>query len=228
VQKFQLNGIELHIPDDCLTPPLVQKLRHGSYEQNEATALGQHLVAGNRVLDIGAGAGYLSAVAAAVVGGGNVVAIEANPHMMAPLRANLSRNNAGGATVVHGAVVADGFVGDSVKFRSRQAFWASEISPDSAPDGKRISSVPVVQIGALVRAHRPDVVILDIEGGEAVLFDTDWPADVGLLIMEIHTKIYGADVVQRIFDGLSRSGMTYMPWGSRGETVVFQRVAAGQ
>ncbi len=52
----------------------------------------------------------------------------------------------------------------------------------------------------------------------------EWPPRVRLLIVEIHTKHYSPQVLKDILDGLSGAAFTYMPWGSRGETLVFQRV----
>jgi len=225
VREFTLNGVELHIPEECLTAPLAEAIEQGRYEHNEAAALRRHLQPGDRVLDLGAGAGYLSSLAAGVVGGENVVAVEAGPQMIAALRGNLVRNDASEATVVHGAVVADSHGGDTVDFLSRRAFWASAVTREKAADNARIMPVPALGIGGLLAVHQPTVVILDIEGGEADLCDTVWPETVRLLVLEIHTKLYSGQVLQQIFDGLSRSGLTYMPWGSRGETVVFQRVS---
>ncbi len=125
---------------------------------------------------------------------------------------------------MHGAVVADGYAKDRVNFLSRQAFWASAISRETAETNPRISTVPALKIGALFREHQPSVVVLDIEGGEAALIDTDWPTHIRLLVLEFHTKLYPTKTIQQLFDNLSRSGLTYLPWGSRGETVVFQRV----
>jgi len=225
VREFTLNGISLHIPEACLTDPLTEAIEQGRYEHQEAAALKRHLRTGDRVLDLGAGAGYLSSLAAEIVGGENVVSVEAGPQMITALGDNLARNGAAAATVVHGAVVADGYAGATVNFLNRQAFWASAISDQTADKNRRVTPVPALTIGALLRKHRPTVVILDIEGGEAALCDTVWPDHLRLLVMEIHTKLYSSQIMQQIFDGLSRSGLTYMPWGSRAETVVFQRVS---
>ncbi|MEE9427837.1 MAG: FkbM family methyltransferase [Paracoccaceae bacterium] len=224
MQEFQLNGINLHIPTDCLTETLIQAITSGRYEQQESVALERHLRPDDRVLDLGAGAGYLSSLAAGIVGGANVVSIEAGPQMIAALQANLERNEAADATVVHGAVVGNDFADTHIEFHSKQAFWASAITSENAEGNSRVSRVPALRIGGLLTEHQPSVVILDIEGGEARLCDTSWPDHVRLLIMEIHSKIYSNQVIREIFDGMSRSGMTYMPWGTRGETVVFQRI----
>lgn len=219
--KFKIKDIELRIPNSQLTPPLTKALESGHYEWNESAALEKHLVEGDRVLDLGAGAGFISSLAARFVGAANVTAVEASAAMLPVLRRNLNINGAGEAELLHGAVVADDFAGDHVVFKQAQAFWASAISlTASARDIK----VPALRFGALVEKVQPSVVIMDIEGGEVDICQQAWPDCVRLLIMEIHTNRYPPSTVKAIFDGLSRAGFTYMPWGTRGEVVVQQRV----
>jgi len=225
-QSFVRDGIVLDIPEDCLSGALVEALQSGRYEHSEAAALLRHLTARDRVLDIGAGAGFLSALAARVVGASMVTAVEANPHMQTALRRNLDQNGASATRLVHGAVVPDGFSHPLVRFHARTAFWAGAIARDDAQDHPRAVDVPAVKLGDLLAETAPSVVVMDVEGAEAELAGQSWPAHVRLIVLEIHMGQYGAAGIQRVFDGFSRSGLTYMPWGSRGETLVFQRVAA--
>ena len=224
MRDFTLSGIRLRIPGHCLGPPLIEALQAGRYEHTEAAALERHLQAGDRVLDLGAGAGYLSCLAARIVGAENVTAVEANPDMIAAIRGNLDDNGAGEAKLIAGAIVPDLHPGETVRFRRNAAFWAAALAEEGAQEGGRISEVAALRLGPLLAEYRPSVVVMDLEGAEVLLSDHIWPDHVRLLIMEIHTGRYDGAGVKRIFDGLSGSGMTYMPWGSRGETVVFQRV----
>lgn len=223
---FRIDSLRLNIPSACLTPPLEKALRSGSYEHQEADALRRHLVDGDRVLDLGAGAGFLCALAARRLGADRVLGVEANPRMARVAQKNLERNGFGDAVVRHGAVVADGHAEATVRFRARQAFWAGAID-GAGPDVAEHTRVPAVEIGTVLAAHRPSVVVVDIEGGEAALVGYGWPDFVRLVIMEIHTGLYPAATVRALFDGFFASGFTYMPWGSRGETLVFSRVSAG-
>ncbi len=223
--QFTLRGITLRIPDRQLSPPLRAALEEGRYEGGESAALLRHLEPGDRVLDLGAGAGYVAALAARVVGGENVTAVEAAPEMLPVLRRNLNLNEAGDAEVLHGAVVADDFPDEVVRFEVARAFWASRIGGgEGGGKGAKTVEVPALRFGELVRRVQPSVVVMDIEGGELDICQVDWPGCVRLLIMEIHTGRYPPRAVKALFDGLSRNGFTYMPWGTRGEVVVQQRV----
>lgn len=223
--KFEIDGITLRIPENCLTPPLVKALENGNYEHTETAALKRHVRADDRVLDLGAGAGFVSAQAARIVGGANVTSVEASPDMLEVLRRNLDENGARDATILNGAVVADTHDGDDVKFAVRDAFWASSISDNEREAAHRLHAVPALRLSDLIDAHRPSIIVMDVEGAEASLCLQPLADCVRILIMEIHTRQYDATVLKKMFDGLSASGMTYMPWGTRGEVVVFQRVA---
>ncbi|TYB80568.1 FkbM family methyltransferase [Maritimibacter fusiformis] len=223
VASFELDGIKLRVPGHALNDSLRRALESGKYEWNESAAIRRHAKPGDKVLDIGAGAGYVSALAARAVGGDNVVAVEASPVMLEVLRQNLDGNGAAAAQLIHGAVVDDRFDADTVSFLVRDAFWASTIAGADAPRDK-LAEVPALRLSALLEEHQPSVVIMDVEGGELQLSQQAWPDCVRLVIMEIHTMVYPPSGVRAIFDGMSRNDMTYMPWGTQGEVVVFQRV----
>lgn len=221
--KFELNGITLRIPAKCLNNELENALTSGRYESAESAALKRHAKAGDRLLDLGAGAGYVSALGAQILGGANVVSVEASSDMIDVLERNLKGNNAKDATVVHGAVVADSHVGDTVEFAMRPAFWASSIATEGVPKNI-VHSMPALRLSDLLAEHRPSILMMDVEGGEVELCQQALPDCVRLLIMEIHTKRYPLASVRAMFDGLSRNDMAYMPWGSRAEVLVFQRI----
>lgn len=221
--KFELNGITLRVPARCMNAELEKALQSGRYESSESGALKRHARAGDRLLDLGAGAGYVSALAAQIVGGANVVAVEASTDMLEVLRRNLDANGAREAKVVHGAVVPDDHDGDSVAFAMRPAFWASSIATEKVPRNI-VHEMPALRLGDLLAEHRPSIVMMDVEGAEVALCRQPWPDHVRLLIIEIHTNRYPPEDVRALFDGLSRSDFAYMPFGSRGEVLVFQRI----
>lgn len=222
--QFTLRGITLRIPDQQLSPPLRAALEEGRYEGGESAALLRHLAPGDRVLDLGAGAGYVASLAARVVGGENVTAVEAAPEMLPVLRRNLNLNEAGDAQVLHGAVVADDFPDEVVRFEVARAFWASRIGEGGGGKGTKTVEVPALRFGELVRRVAPSVLVMDIEGAERDICRQAWPDCLRLVVMEIHPGIYGGEGIRAIFDAMSRNGFAYMPWGSRGAVVVMQRV----
>ena len=227
MRSFTLNGVTLDIPEAALSDTLILSFSTKRYEHSEANALNRHLQPGDRVLELGAGAGYLGVLAARIVGAEAVMGVEGRPDMAEAARANLARNGMEAATLLWGAAVSDSFVGDHITFLVRKAFWASARVDDttaiSAPASRQVD-VPALRIGDLIAQHRPTVLVVDIEGGEIDLFDRPLPKTIRLLVLEIHAKAYGPAGIKRIFDALSAAGMTYCPLGSQVDTVVFQRV----
>lgn len=223
MSRFTINGIDLEIPGECLSPQISEALRSGKYEHSEAAALRRHLLPDDRMVDLGAGAGYLVSSAAKVVGGENVLGVEANPLMAAAARANLRRNGGGGGQVLHGAVVADAYTGETIRFLARRPFWGGHIDAGAA-DSDRHVDVPALRIGQVMAAHEPTLVMMDIEGGEADLAGYRWPGHVRMVILEIHARRYSAAVLNSIFTGFFDAGFTYSPWGSKAQTLIFARV----
>ena len=226
--KFSIRGISLRIPDRFLNKAMITSLENGQYESAESFAIERHVAVGDRVLDLGGGAGYLSAQIAKTVGPDNLMTVEANPKMIDVIANNLRDNGVEGVNIIHAAVVSDHFDKEYITFRVVPAFWASSLLETRATQNKMTQSVPVpaVKISELIEDFNPTLVMMDIEGAEAEMFDNDWARSVRMIIMEIHPRVYDNTRIKHIFDRLSAAGLTYCPVGSRGDVIVFERVAS--
>ncbi|SEW00511.1 methyltransferase, FkbM family [Aliiroseovarius sediminilitoris] len=222
--RYSIDGIDLDIPLHCLNDNLKQQLQNEHYEWKEVNGLKRHLKKGDRVLDLGGGAGYIAIQAARIAGAGNVATVEASAEMVQAIGRNLVLNHAEAVRVLHGAVVPDDFSGGSVEFDVKPAFWSSAIAVGPRKGAAQRIKVPALRLSDLLHAFEPNLVIMDVEGAERDLARQDWPLMVQLVIMEIHPQTYPPAGIQEIFDGMSKAGFAYMPWGSRGNLVVFQRL----
>lgn len=222
---FEVGGVRLAVPEAELGPRLREALTTGRYEHAEAHALATHLKPGDRVLDLGAGCGYLTILAAGVVGSSAVTAVEPNPALVPVIVENVARNGLPPVGVIHGAVVA-GQGGGQVALSLRGGFWAGSTVRDD--HGPKVVEVPALGLAALLSDHRPTVVVADIEGAEEALFDAPLPLPLRVAILELHPNVYGSSGVARVFAGFAASGFVYCPAGSRGRTIVFQRLEASQ
>ncbi|RBI74127.1 FkbM family methyltransferase [Roseovarius sp. TE539] len=221
--EFEVNGVTLTVPDDFLTRRISEKLGSGGYEGQEADAVRRRLRPGWRVLELGSGIGYVASVCAGITGAENVVTVEANPDMLPVVRDNLDRNGFKGTHVIHGAVGGRAEPGETVEFENAKAFWGAHIATEDSAGGSFVS-VPLLGIADLLKAHRPHMVIMDIEGAEAHLFDAPWPEHVRSVVMELHPGRYPDTVIKAIVDCLSASGLTYDPWPSCGRILGFRRL----
>lgn len=221
--EFDINGVRLEVPDAILTERIIDKLKTGGYEAHEAAAVQGRVRAGNRVLELGAGLGYIASLASAITGAQNVVTVEANPEMIPVIRANLDRNGFEAATLLHGAVVGLDEPGGTIAFERKAVFWSGKLAGmDSAPEA--VVDVPMLPLHGLLAEYRPHVVIMDIEGAEAHLFERKWPRHVRSVMMELHPRQYPDTTIKQIVDCMSSSGLTYDPGTSRGRILGFRRV----
>ncbi|MCB6178458.1 FkbM family methyltransferase [Rhodobacter sp. Har01] len=223
MRSFTLRGLTLSLPAAEVHGALEKALETGRYEHTEAEAILRHLQPGDRFVDLGAGLGFLCALAAGVLGEAAVTGVEAGPATAALARANLAANGFGAVRVIHAAVVAKGE--GTVEFGLRPTFWASSLEgPEGWGPGVRREGVPALPIARLIAEVRPTVLCCDIEGAELEVLARPLPG-VRLLVVEIHPGRYGPQGTRRLFDALAAEGFAYSIHGSRGATLVFQRIA---
>ena len=224
---FEIRNVRLDIPSEHLTRPIKEALTGGYYEKAEHRALGIHLRSNDRMVDLGAGAGYLCCVASAIIGANNVLGVEAHPDMAPVARANLRLNGHGKARVLKGAVVPDSVDDDQVAFMISQGFWASGLKNDGKSWGVREVRTPALKISDIMAGHAPTLVVMDIEGAEASFTDYKWPASVRMVILEVHPKLYSGVQLNQIFTGFFDQGFAWTGRGSQNDTVVFERIKEG-
>jgi len=221
--EYEVNGVQLALPDAMLTDRIRDKLVSGGYEAHEARAALMRLRPGQRVLELGSGLGYIATLCAGITGAENVVTVEANPHMLPVIEANLARNDVAGVTLLHGAVTGQAEGPDRIGFQTGSAFWGAHIATPDARSAAVIH-VPRLVLGDLLARYRPHVVIMDVEGAEEHLFDAPWPDHVRSVMMELHPARYPDMAIKRIVDCLSASGLTYDPGPSRGRILCMRRL----
>ena len=220
MRSFTLRGLTLYLPEAALKGNLERALSSGRYEHHEADALLLHLRQGDRLLDLGAGLGFICALAAGVLGEDAVVGVEAGPETVKLARKNLAANGFPGVKIVRGAVVASGE--GEVDFGQRPAFWASALKGRQGwPENAEVIRVPARPVGKLLERFRPSVICCDIEGGELEVLAEPLPG-VRLVVVETHPQVYGAEGVKQIAAALAAQGFA-TAGGAKADTLVFAR-----
>ena len=219
VYEFRLNGVHLALPKGLATPSIREKLENGTYEEDEARGADRCVRPGFRVLELGAGIGYVTAICAQRAGPENVLSVEANPALLPVIEANLRRNGVPGVTLVHGAATGPVALGATGSFAVSEGYTGSSL------DGKgQRAQVPLISVHDLIRAHKPHVVLMDVEGAEADMFSRAWKCPLRFCVMELHPKKYSPRTIKRIVDFMSQMDMTYDPITSRGKILGFRKV----
>lgn len=226
MQSISCRGVAFPHDASVITPRIARKLQKGFYETDEITILADLLSPGARVLELGGGLGFVSSYALLHCAAAHVTSVEANPVLCAYMRRVHRANGISGAEVIHGAPrprTAPEPANGMLPFHVTDPFWSSSLSEPSAATQSRIN-VPALRLDDLVQDCRPDVMICDIEGGEADLFGDASLDDVTHVIMELHTRVYGGEGIRRTFDSMHRQGFYYHQKLSQGDIVVFERL----
>ncbi len=219
-EVIEIYGVKIPFVQDVITPKIEKPIRNNRYERGECEALARLLRPGDRVLELGAGIGLCSTVAALSEGVAHVTAVEANPALIDVIQETHRINDVGPVDLRNAVVTADPL--DSVEFYLRPNFWASSMEPDSRPYDK-IIDVPALSLDQLLDETRATVVVCDTEGAELDLFDETDLSGVRLLIVEVHPKVYGNEGIAAIDLGLAEQGFVELPAKKPSSVRIYRR-----
>lgn len=217
VTSYRVSGVLLEIPNSILNDRMRKTFSNGNYEGREAQLLSKAIKAGEVVLELGAGVGFISTIAGRNPLTKAIYAVEANPTLI-PIIQHTHRINNIKSSVFHEVMgVRDG----RTTFRLAHTFTASSVS--GVWGGQEIE-VPMASFQKRLDQIRPTMLIVDIEGGELTLFDRVHFPSVRTILLEIHPNVIGPSGVKRVFDTLSTAGFTYDAETSLSNVVTFVRV----
>lgn len=218
---------DIRVPrGDHLTDKLSKAFETGSYERREGEIVRRALTGGERILELGGGIGFISALACRTVRPALYHVVEANPALIPVIHAVHRLNGVTGVQVDNCILTnapADLERGH-VTFAIAHHFTAS--SARKTGIGRTEIEVPARSFNAEVARHRYDTLICDIEGSELDLIRN---ADLGgfrLIMLELHTAIIGLKGIHKVFARLGRAGFAYDEDLSHGAVVSFRRFEA--
>jgi len=218
-EYLEAEGVLIPYDPDIITPAIKHAIVSGYFEAEEAAQLPHIVKPDDIVLDIGAGIGFISTLIARRAE--RVISVEANPDLlpfMAELHALNGIQNATRLNVVLGDVEAG-----LATFYLRKDFWMGSLSKGPNPYKSKIK-VPYMALNALLMTERVSLIVCDIEGAEAFLFNRADLACVDRVYLELHDHITGLNGVADVFADLATQGFAYDPRSSSGAIVLFRRV----
>jgi FkbM family methyltransferase len=193
--------------------------------------LSQHLADGalrkhepnDRILELGSGLGYVSTICARSDLVDHVATVEGNPLLNNYIE-ELHRVNGVTERVTRiSGIAVPRPSAPELTFYQRANFWASSLDGEKWPYVRAIQ-VPTIDLNALIADHRPTMLVIDIEGGEATIFDGIELGGVSKIMMELHQEVIGRAGVKRMFDHLSEHGFHYDQTYSCGCQLFFSHV----
>jgi FkbM family methyltransferase len=222
LEIVEMRGVKAPVDPTVMSPTLVNAIRTGEYERAEAKKLPKMVEPGDRLLELGAGMGYLSSIAAMTAPLEKIVVVEANPALI-PIIHKTHALNGVVAEVIHAAVVGEK-TSDTVRFIVDEDFWASSIGTRKNQDVRELVDVPTASVADLIREHAPTFLIIDIEGGETDILPHLDLSTCRMVLMELHFKEIGPHGIAAVFDCFARQGFYYDHRFSMGGVVVFNRL----
>lgn len=213
---FTVAGVALELPYEALSPSLWIALSEGWYEEDERTVVSAILRPGDTVLELGAAIGFMSTFVARHLGITRVVAVEANPQLI-PIARRTHALNGVHVELINAVVAqADG----QTDFHVHPEFWSS--STETLQGAKRLT-LRARSLSGLLREVDPQVLVVDIEGGEMQIFNNAALPGVRAVIIELHREVTKLRGIAQIFTRMASAGFAYDPDISIRNIIAFVR-----
>lgn len=216
-----ISGIRLALDHDIMSNHMLEVLRSGMYERAETREISRIIQPGERIVELGAGLGFLAIAVAKLDTAASIAVYEANPKLI-PLISRNQRLN-GVEFQVYNQIVLPTDDAATVPFYIRKDFWASSLAPQPWGYVEQVD-VPVISSAEMLRRHEPTMLVVDIEGGELELFRDISLAGVKKIYVELHQKAIGPLGMKRVFEFFSSHDFHYDQDHSHGSVVLFRRV----
>lgn len=219
-QRFRPRVVTLHgvrVPTDpALIPEVIIDLIYtGRYERSEAQLCREVLRPGDRVLELGAGIGFMGSLCAKICGSGSVLTYEANTEVEAVIRRTHKLNRVSPELRMR-AVAAT--AGESIFYFNNNIISSSLIDRDFGG----ASPVKCDSLAQVVEAFRPTVIVCDIEGAEVDVLPSADLTGVERMVVELHPKIVGEERNERLISDLAAQGLHFSS-GKTSKVALFER-----
>lgn len=201
----QCKGVRVP-PSPYLTETRIARINAARYEGDEIAGALTVVRSGDRVLELGAGLGLVGAVTAKNAAPEAVLSFEANPELIPHIRALHRENGLDTLIELRNAVLVSApDRPDTMTFHLHNSFLGSSLI-DSPPRNTRAVEVPTADFRTVMETFRPDVLIMDIEGGELALLKHADLAGIRAVVIEFHPSLYGKEGMQACKGILRRAG----------------------
>lgn len=199
ISYVEISGVKLFVNSPEISPRVLWSLCDKSYEHDEYLILSKYIGQVQNILEIGAGIGFLSAFCA--LQGKSITAVEALPALCNLAKQNYAANNVS-PNLLNYALAEKSF--ESIKIARSLNFWSSSCVQSRWNPSDKIIEIESISLRHLLSKYMPEMLIIDIEGGETLLSDLDWtsvsPPDY--IIVELHPHVISSAKITNIFSTL--------------------------
>jgi FkbM family methyltransferase len=224
--EVMLRSLGVAIPADpgVITPAIESAILVDRYEAKEAAEIPAIVRPGDRVLEIGAGIGFISTLLARQPQVEKVVAVEANPNLLDYMGRLHAAN--GITKAERRNVVLSNSDAAEMTFYLRRDFWMGSLAEGPNPYYATVQ-VPTASLDQTIRDERITLIVCDIEGAETEIFDGADLGGVDRVYLELHDHVTGLTGVRHVFETMAGHGFAFDPRHSSGPIVLFRRADPG-
>ncbi len=195
------NGIKIH-NGSHITGNIKDFIYRNAYENSEFSILQETLSGKDKVLEIGAGLGYITIACAKFLGEDKVIAYEANPKLIEKIGDNCRLNHLN--PTIRNTILSDGE--GNTDFYIENQFWSSSFMKRSSTS--QLISVPKADVNKAIEEFDANFLIIDIEGGEKELIPVIDYSRIQKILIELHPQLIGNRETTKIFSHLYHQGFS--------------------
>lgn len=198
-------------PSPFLNEMRIQRIEAARYEGEEIAGALAVVRDGDRVLEMGAGLGIVGAVTALNAKPEAVLSFEANPDLIPHIRELHRLNGLEDRMEVRNQVLISAEDRpESMTFHVRSSFLGSSLLENDKRPTTPVE-VPTASFAEVMEEFAPDILIMDIEGGELDFLEHAKLDGIRAVVIEFHPGLYGTEGAARCKDFLRAAGFTKVP-----------------
>ena len=191
-----------------LNPKRIKRINEAGYEGQEIKAALHLVKEGDTVLELGAGIGVVSGVIAHKCKPKTVVSYEANPSLIPHIRELHKINNLTTVNTVRNKVLISApDAPETMQFFVHKSYLGSTLVGEAINAANSVD-IEVDKFNSVVEELKPDVLVMDIEGGELELLRHANLSGFRSVVIEFHPKIYGVPAMRECKNYLRAAGLS--------------------
>lgn len=207
-----------------LLPRTIAQLHRGEYETPEIDTGLANIRPGDRIVEMGTGAGIVSAILAKQIPDIKIRSFEANPRLIPHIKKMHDHNGLSDTVEVFNTlIVSDTDAPERMDFSIARNFLGSSLTEFTSVEGREKVSVETKQYSDLAAEFPHNVIVMDIEGAELDFLKHVDFSSVELLMLEIHPPIYGQKGRREILHSMSKLGFRLDPATSKDLVLTFKK-----
>jgi FkbM family methyltransferase len=200
------------VPDSpMMTPTRAERINAARYEGQEIAGALEVIKAGDHVLELGAGIGLVGAIAAKNGSPAKVLSFEANPGLIEHINALYALNGLQDVIELRNEVLISApDAPESMTFHVRNSYLGSSLI-DSDTRATTQVDVPTANYTKVHADFAPDVLLMDIEGGELEFLRHASLDGLRAIVIEFHPEAYGKEGMRECKSILRKAGFAQVP-----------------